>query len=94
MTLIDRFEGRRLTFNDTLIYRCGRAAAANPHAPDQPETDTPYTGKIADFTNTSIGVRTDGFMGKEPLYYVFPSSLISVLPQKDASRLNHRRTRG
>ena len=94
MTLIDRFEDRRLTFNDTITYRCGRAAAANPHASDQPETDTPYTGKIADFTNTSIGVRADGFMGKEPLYSVFPSSLISVAKQKETSRLNHRRTKG
>lgn len=73
--------GRKLQFNDALFYR--RAFVAhrqNPDAPEQLAERGPYVGKIVDFTENMVGVRADGWMGEEPLYYLYPDDILSVVP--------------
>lgn len=78
MMAIDIWRGQRLNYGDTLVYRAAYPGAANQNAPVQTASKGPYRGKIADFTDTAIGVRLDGFMGSAALYYVYPMDIISV----------------
>jgi hypothetical protein len=74
--LVDTFRGRKLELNDVITYRCSVPTPLNANAPRQHKENGPYTGRIVDFTNRSICVRSDGLMGKEPLYHV---SIIDVI---------------
>ncbi len=72
---------RKLQFNDALFYRCAVVAhVQNPDAPEQPVERGPYAGKVVDFTEHMVGVRADGWMGEEPLYYLYPDNILSVIP--------------
>jgi hypothetical protein len=82
----DYFRNLKLDYNDTITYRKGEAGAQNPTAPEQPEGERPYTGMIADFTDSRIGVRADGLHGKEPLYYVWPEDVIAVRKRHEITR--------
>ena len=77
---IDEFQGQQLNFNDTITYITGTLAAVNPDAPAQPAGQGPYTGRIVDFVNNTVGVRANGFVGNAPLYYVWPSDILFVEP--------------
>jgi len=69
----------RLTYDDTITYRSG-FTIAHDVANQDPEQG-PYTGKIVDLGMLLVGVRKDGFNGKEPLFYVFRVDIVSVEKQ-------------
>lgn len=83
---VDRFRNRKLELNDVIIYRCSVPAPVNADAPRQHKENGPYSGKIVDFTNMSIYIRSDGVLGKEPLYHVSLSDVIRVEPSSDTNR--------
>ena len=72
------FGGRRLQFNDVVVYRAAVPSAVNPGAPLQSVGAGPYVGKLVDFTDAALGVRADGWMGEAPLYYVSLADVLSV----------------
>jgi hypothetical protein len=72
------FQGRRLQFNDTVVYRAAVPSVVNPHASVQSADAGPYVGKLVDFTDAALGVRADGWMGEAPLYYVSLADVLSV----------------
>ena len=81
------YKGRKLQFNDALIYRCATVARPqNPDAPPQPAEGGPYVGKVVDFTDNCIGVRADGWMGNEPLYYLYMDDILSVEPWREPEK--------
>ena len=82
MTTVGEFQGRKLNFNDELTYRAAWPAPQNPDAPKQLKEQGPYKGRIVDFGDFVIGVRADGWMGNEPLYYLWPEDILSVVPWK------------
>jgi len=70
----------RLTYNDTITYRCGFTTQYD--VPDQEELEHgPYQGKVVDLGELVVGVRADGMDGQAPLYFVFRVDIVSVEEQ-------------
>ena len=68
----------RLTYNDTVTYSTGYAIEGGIE--DQDAAQGPYKGLVVDIGERAIEVRKDGMHGSQPLYLVFTSDILSVLP--------------
>ncbi len=71
----------RLTYNDTITYRCGYAIEGGIE--DQDAEQGPYKALVVDIGERLIEVRADGMHGCHPLYIVFTSDILSVEPKQN-----------
>jgi hypothetical protein len=70
---------RELNYNDTILYRRAVPPSDGRHAYYQVASQGPYQGKVVDFLDWGVGVRADGWLGDEPLYYVSLADILAVV---------------
>lgn len=68
---------RDFKIGDQVHYRNATATGMYPDAPAQPEESGPYSARIVECGQVGYFVRSDGFQGQAPLYYVHQLAIIA-----------------